>query len=234
VTRIPDLDRCPQARAIVESPEFQAEASRFGSEPLVDYRGVMALKRRVLEELARSIGSDSLGRSGSFRRYIETHPAAEDYAAFRAKVERDGTPWNHWPSPQRDGTLSAADYDESIKQYHLYVQWQANEQVERVNQKAQVGGAALYLDFPLVLIVMATTCGASAKRLRQQPPAAHHRIYFHQRSKLGISTAASGVDRAGWLWILHPLSSSSFKMCGNAAHRSCDGLASAVLDSRRV
>jgi len=73
----------------------------------------------------------------------------QDYAAFRAKVEREGAPWEFWPADPRDGKLGVGDYDEKVKQYHLYVQWQAEEQMRALAAKTRNGGPALYLDFPL-------------------------------------------------------------------------------------
>ena len=150
VTRMPDLQRSPAARAIVNSPGFQRELKRLRAAPLVDYRRAMALKRRVFDELARSVWKQRSQTRTSFQRFIDTHPQAQDYAAFRAKTERERRPWEQWPRASRDGTLNTGDYDEAVKQYHLYVQWQAHEQMRTLGEKAKTGrGATLYLDFPL-------------------------------------------------------------------------------------
>jgi 4-alpha-glucanotransferase len=149
VAEIPELQRYPGARAIVNSSDFQAEVKKLRASPLVDYRQLMALKRRALEELARSILNESSERRTSFQRFIESHPTIEDYAAFRSKVEREGKPWSSWPASSRNGMLRAGEYDENVKHYHLYAQWQAHEQMQSLSEKAQAGGVTLYLDFPL-------------------------------------------------------------------------------------
>ena len=149
VRKIPELRRCTVAREIVNSSDFKAEVKHLRGSLLVEYRRLMALKRRVLEELARSILNGPSERRTRFKRFAEAHPATEDYAAFRAKVEREGKPWGNWPVPSRDGILSAGDYDEAVKQYHLYAQWQAHEQMEALGKKARASDVALYLDFPL-------------------------------------------------------------------------------------
>ncbi|HWH80578.1 MAG TPA: 4-alpha-glucanotransferase, partial [Candidatus Binatus sp.] len=77
------------------------------------------------------------------------HPAAEEYAAFRAKNERERQSWVHWPAHSRAGKLVAGDFDESIKNYHLYVQWLCAEQVAALHDHAHTKSTALYLDFPL-------------------------------------------------------------------------------------
>lgn len=149
ISRIPELQTCPSARALIESSGFQSEFADLRAAPFIEYRRVMALKRRILEELARSLWSQSAERRSLFERFVATHPRAEDYAAFRAKVERERKPWQHWAPASRDGTLRSGEYDEAAKHFHLYVQWQADEQMRALGEKTKAGGAALYLDFPL-------------------------------------------------------------------------------------
>jgi 4-alpha-glucanotransferase len=148
IERIPELPHCPAARSII-STGFVTELNRLRAQPLVDYRQSMALKRRVLEALAGWLLSQASERRACFERFVASHPMAQDYAAFRAKAERERKPWHQWSEAARGGTLRAEDYDESVKQYHLYVQWQAHEQLGALAQKARSGGTALYLDFPL-------------------------------------------------------------------------------------
>lgn len=149
VTRIPELQRSPAARSIIRSSGFQAEIEYLRAGSLINYRPLMALKRRVLEKLLHTLMNRASKRRPAFQRFIETHPEAQDYAAFRAKVEREGVPWELWPAVHRDGKLAASDYDETARQYHLYVQWQAEEQMRELAEKTKAGGPALYLDFPL-------------------------------------------------------------------------------------
>ena len=149
VTRIPELQRCPLAGAMIQSSGFRTELASLCTAPLVDYRRAMALKRTILEELLRYLMRRPSKRRKSFENFIAAHPIAQDYAAFRAKVERERRPWEHWPAASRDGALKAGDYDQSVKQYHLFIQWQAHEQMRALGEKAKAGGPALYLDFPL-------------------------------------------------------------------------------------
>jgi 4-alpha-glucanotransferase len=149
ITRIPELRRCAAAKAIIESSGFQSVLEEMRAAPLIEYRRSMALKRGVLEELLRCLLRRASKRRASFESFIAAHPIAQDYAAFRAKVERERKAWEHWPAPSRDGILQADDYDESKKKYHLFVQWLAHEQIGALGEKAKAGGPALYLDFPL-------------------------------------------------------------------------------------
>ena len=149
VTRIPELRRCPTAREMIQSSDFQNELEKMRAAPLIEYRRSMALKRGVLEELLRCLLRRNTKRRVSFESFIATHPIAQDYAAFHAKAERERKPWEYWPAASRDGKLQADDYDESRRKYHLFVQWQAHEQMVALAEKANAGGPALYLDFPL-------------------------------------------------------------------------------------
>jgi 4-alpha-glucanotransferase len=109
----------------------------------------MALKRRVLEALADWLLRQDSERRARLDLYSATHPAVQEYAAFRAKTEREGKSWLLWPAAGRDATLRPEDYQESAKNYHLYVQWQCEEQIAALRNKAGSRGVALYLDFPL-------------------------------------------------------------------------------------
>jgi 4-alpha-glucanotransferase len=149
VSRIPELSRCPAAQALLQDTSLLREARELQAEPLVDYRRQMALKRRVLEELARSFFARSSERMESFRRFLATHPHAEDYARFRAVGERRRAPWPAWPAPLRDGVVQESDFDEPVKRYHLYVQWLAQEQLQAIADKARAAGPGFYLDLPL-------------------------------------------------------------------------------------
>jgi 4-alpha-glucanotransferase len=149
VNRIAELKRCVAARSIIRSAGFQTEIDSLRAAPLVDYRRAMALKRKVLNELLRCLLRQPSERRAEFERFVATHPVAQDYAAFRAKTDGERKPWQRWEGASRDGTLRPGDYVEHIKQYHLYVQWQADEQMRVLGAKTNAGGPALYLDFPL-------------------------------------------------------------------------------------
>jgi len=149
VERIPEFEQCASAQALANSPAFRRELSEVQGKSLIDYRRCMALKRQVIEELLSSLRSKDSQRRRSFKRYATTHATARDYAAFRAEVERYRTVWFEWPDAARSGTLRPGDYDEQAYQYHLYVQWQCEEQNRWLRNSAKERGVFLYLDFPL-------------------------------------------------------------------------------------
>ncbi len=146
VTRAPELAQSAGARRRLESTRFQKALAEVRSAPLVDYRLGMALKREILEELARTFFSRRGGPPAGFRRFLKDTPQLEDYARFRATTERRRAPWPQWPARMRLGNLRPGDYDERDRRYHLYVQWLAHQQVASLTRQ---NGAGLNLDLPL-------------------------------------------------------------------------------------
>ncbi|TDA70166.1 MAG: 4-alpha-glucanotransferase [Clostridia bacterium] len=146
VTQIPELERCPAARELVASPAFQEEVASLAAAPLVDYRRGLALKRLVLEHLARCLFSAPSARREALGQWVAENPAVKDYARFRAAVEKQGTTWPDWSPRMRQGALQEGDYDPESEQYHLYGQWLAAEQLQKAQRAGRPG---FYLDLPL-------------------------------------------------------------------------------------
>ncbi|MEX0820090.1 MAG: 4-alpha-glucanotransferase, partial [Pirellulaceae bacterium] len=147
MVRIPELADCPAASELLQSSAFMHDASQLRDSELVDYRRIMARKRQVLELLAASFFERKPPpRYARFEQFLDQHPHATSYAEFRATYERRQEAWQQWPQPMCDGVLSDDDYDRVNKQYHLYAQWIATEQLESL---ADAAGGGLYLDLPL-------------------------------------------------------------------------------------
>lgn len=150
VLRSPEIARCLPAQELLASAGFQGTVSRLRQSTLVDYRRQMALKRRVLELLAGTLFERDDDRREAFEDFVKAHPAAADYAAFRACMEkRGGAPWRSWPERLRLGKLKPADGAEEVRRYYLYAQWLAHEQMSDIAALARERGVGLFLDFPL-------------------------------------------------------------------------------------
>jgi 4-alpha-glucanotransferase len=149
ITRIPELSGCPEAQEQIASQSFQKSIRSLQQSQRVDYSHQMVLQRMVLAKLSEYFFSADSTRYQHFKQYIANHPELEQYACFRAVMEKQGKPWRQWQGHLRGGILKAEDYDEHIKQYHLYVQWLAQEQLQDVAQNAIRKGLRLYLDLPL-------------------------------------------------------------------------------------
>lgn len=144
----PDFEGSPAAQKIVGSPEFQREVEALRREETVDYKHGMALKRRVLEELAKAC-FEAPERVRGLRKFVRERPAVEDYARFRAVVEERRETWSSWPERLRDGRIDEGDYDDEARGYHLYVQYLAHEQLTALHEKASGQSVRLLFDLAL-------------------------------------------------------------------------------------
>lgn len=148
VTRVPELERARGARVLLESSAVRRRIEAASAANSVDYRGLMAVKRQLLEELMRCLYSERSQRYDVFQSFVASRPLLDDYASFRATVERQRAPWPEWPSPLREGILQVGNYHEEAKRYHLYVQWLADTQLRALSQRDDTA-AQLCLDLPL-------------------------------------------------------------------------------------
>jgi 4-alpha-glucanotransferase len=149
VTRVPELTESPNVQALIHSPAFLHTIESFRRARLVDYSRQMAWKKSVLLILCQRFFSNDSTRYRNFMQFIAHHPNIEEYARFRAVMEKQNKPWHQWQNRLQNGNLKTGDYDEQEKQYHLYVQWLAHEQIHYITQHITEKGMRLYLDLPL-------------------------------------------------------------------------------------
>src|SRR6266478_2742513 len=121
-------------------PEFTGDLSgrRPPKTKFVDYRGVMAYKRGILEELARKFFLDGAPqRRQAFSKFLRENRDIDEYAQFRAVTDRQRKGWNAWPDRLRNGKIVRGDYEDSAKNYHVYAQWIIQEQLRSLSDKAR-------------------------------------------------------------------------------------------------
>lgn len=149
IESVPELSESPRAQAILNSESALASIKELKNKSLVDYRQIMMLKRRVLEECCNSLNIKKSSRFQNFAKFLRTNHIVEDYARFRATMEKQHSSWSAWPQRRRDGVLKENDYEEKNKLYHAYAQWLAHQQVQNLADGARRKGVTLYFDLPL-------------------------------------------------------------------------------------
>ncbi len=153
---LPGFGSCEEARRLWASPVLQARLASLRTADFVDYRETMAQKRALLEEIAACFfvsGEDQ--RSKSYNSYMATHPEAERYAAFREEGERQCSEWRDWAdhgSALRTRLLGSAEPNRGgsagpAGRYHLFCQWQMEEQMAALAGSRTTAG--LLLDLPV-------------------------------------------------------------------------------------
>jgi (1->4)-alpha-D-glucan 1-alpha-D-glucosylmutase len=172
---VPDFAECEPARALVGSPDFQARLRMLRAAERVDYRAVAELKFPVLERLYAHFRDRHLARASpraqAFRAFQaaggEALRAGSLFCALQEHLFRENPAawgWRAWPAPYRDPRSEAVaafarEHAQRIE-YHDYLQWNAELQLEAVGRRSlELGlGVGLYRD----LAVGVDAAGAEA------------------------------------------------------------------------
>ncbi|HEV8502295.1 MAG TPA: 4-alpha-glucanotransferase [Casimicrobiaceae bacterium] len=176
VEAVPEFGECDAARQHVAAPAFQRGLAALRAAPLVDYTGVAATKRRMLEELHRHFRAHHLPhatpRAAAFRDFIAAGGSElRDFARFEALREHftrsdARSDWRTWPhafqSPAAAEVAQFALGNAARVEFHLYLQWCASTQLHAIRERARTLGMpiGLYLD----MAVGADPAGAEAWR----------------------------------------------------------------------
>lgn len=144
-----DLERIPEWKDCKKAQKVAASQTPGSSIDWVDYRGEMAAKRTVLEEMLSYLWKQSPERKQALESFADKHPEAAQYAAFRAVTEKRREPWPLWPDHLKSGDFKKNSYDVQSYRYHLYVQWNLQQQLEHLSQHSRKTGLGLYLDLAL-------------------------------------------------------------------------------------
>lgn len=147
--RAPGVQSCGAARKQLESDALAERVRELRASDAVDYKALQAARRTVLEPAARCFFENGGQEEPAFQRFLQTYPLAEEYARFRGTVEHEKSGWGAWPERQRRGELRKGDYEEDARQFHLYAQFAATQQLEAISKSYRAGGGILYLDLPL-------------------------------------------------------------------------------------
>ncbi len=151
VESIPEYSRCPPARALVDSKEFQEKLEKLKGAGLVDYEGVRQVKLEVLELLFGCV--EDRAELEAFRRGAT--PGVRAYADFEALREKFGGGWQSWPPGyRRPGSKEVIELSKKQANriaFHLYLQMHARRQLDAAQRRARELGMpiGLYVDLAL-------------------------------------------------------------------------------------
>lgn len=163
VERIPDLQESAAAKRLLQDEGFRSRLKTFRTGETVDYDGVWAAKRLVLERVFATFQERHLrrrtGRGRDFERFVqEEGEALERFALFQALTEKfrrelpEVWNWTDWPEPYRHPQAPAVqafrkEHEAEIR-FHQYLQWVAGDQLSAVQARTRHAGMAvgLYLD----------------------------------------------------------------------------------------
>jgi 4-alpha-glucanotransferase len=141
ITAIPEFAGSNAAARYVRNASFRRKLERFQRDELIDYPAQWALRKEVLQMLARDFFARQTGRWHEFQAFLKRRPDVREYARFRATCDKLRASWQTWPR--------RAPFDDTVRDFYLYIQWIAQEQIDRVLTFCRERGLKFYLDLPL-------------------------------------------------------------------------------------
>jgi len=155
IETVPDFAECEAARAFAASRGFAEALQRLRAAPLVDYRGVAALKIPALCLIHESFETRHRGpatpRGRAFAAYLRSEgEALRRFCIFQALREARGAAdpaqrdWRNWPRELADpGSAEVAAFAEAHVPriaFFAYCQWIAREQLAHCTAAARSAG----------------------------------------------------------------------------------------------
>lgn len=141
VTAVPEFQNSTEAKKLAGSTEMNRKLASFRASEFIDYKEQWSVRRRVLELMAREFFASKPSRFAAFRTYLQERPEVEEYARFRAACDQTGVSWQNWSDQ--------IHYSGETKDFYLYIQWLAQEQMDELLKACRRSGVKFYLDLPL-------------------------------------------------------------------------------------
>ncbi len=149
ISAVPEFRQSAAAQNLVQSAAFQRKLKSFRRAEFINYKEEWSVRRRVLELLADQFFRKSGPRRKEFQDYLKGRPEAEDYAKFRAMCDRAKGQNPLFPPRGEGQGEGAPHHDGATKNFHLYIQWIAQQQINQVLSHCRERGLKFYLDLPL-------------------------------------------------------------------------------------
>lgn len=159
VEAVPEFATCVEARELAATAGSRDRLAKARAAAMIDPAAIAALKEPVLAALWAHFRDSVLAQNGdraaAFRRFVaEGGERLEDFGRFLAMSEVLGTSaqgnWRSWPAayhdPRADEVARFADGHRDRVDFHLYLQWLAEEQLAGAAGVATAMPLGLYRD----------------------------------------------------------------------------------------
>jgi 4-alpha-glucanotransferase len=192
---------CPWAQALVARPAFQRCLQALRNSEFIEYEAVARLKRAVLRLLYRNFRralGENTPRAREFGAWCaQEGKLLEQFATYSAiyealhKEDRNIWIWPDWPACYRDAESEevrkfAKEHPRSV-QFHQFVQWQIDQQIEGVQACAKGLGMPIGLYHDLALAT--DRCGSDLWA---------HRKHFVDGCRVGSPPDDFAPDGQDW------------------------------------
>ena len=156
IESVPEFAHCDEAQRLTKSRAFLSRLLTLRKAELVDYDGVRAAKHELLELLYACFRRDRARRRRLAEWLAKSPKELRDYALYEALREELGAGgWQSWPrqyqKPSSPAVRRFAKAKEERVHFHAYLQWNARQQLDLVQRRAQELGMPIGLYFDLAL-----------------------------------------------------------------------------------
>jgi (1->4)-alpha-D-glucan 1-alpha-D-glucosylmutase len=156
IEAIPEFAQCGEAQRLTQSRAFLARLLQLRKAELVDYDGVRAAKHEVLGLLHGCFRKDRARRRRFAEWRAKSSKELRDYALYEALREELGSGgWQSWPKEFQDPSSPAVRQFERKKkervEFHAYLQWNARQQLDLAQRRAEELAMPVGLYFDLAL-----------------------------------------------------------------------------------
>lgn len=159
VEGIPEFRRSSAVQDKIRTRSFQDSLEQLRQSPVVQYEEVRRLKwsifERLYEEFREAHLTRKTARGRAFRKFLQIKgESLERFGLFQALQEHftnqgKGQDWRQWPQAYRDPTSTAVrefrDRSWNRIRFFQYLEWQCNQQLERVRAAAAKVGMPIGL-----------------------------------------------------------------------------------------
>jgi 4-alpha-glucanotransferase len=147
--QLPGLSESPKATELIESRRITKAATELASGRHVDHRRAAALVNEVIDTVVADLADAGGPTADAVARFSADHPELEQYARFRALVERSGGEWAPTRSMHSTREIALSELDPAVVARHRYIQFAADRQMAVLATRLEARGQILALDLPL-------------------------------------------------------------------------------------
>ena len=141
---IPEFRNSPGAQSLISRADWRAARDGLAALPLADQAAVWSLRLPLIDSICAAFPNEG-ERRAELEDFIRRRPKVREYAAFRARMDREGATWPTWAP----GSLNQ-DWDDPLFKRYILCQFWADGQIAALGRNSRDWGLrGLYLDLPL-------------------------------------------------------------------------------------
>ncbi len=143
----PEWDLSDRAKKIFSSSSTSKKLKSLRKTTLVNYPEVYKLKSELLLELSKTFFKTQASHCEKFIEFKKDNEEIDEYAKFCAVYDKILQPWQTWPDKLKEGKLDENSYEKERHDYHVYVQYRAENELNNLKKSVSSKALGYYFDF---------------------------------------------------------------------------------------